>query len=127
MGARGAMPGGSHSEWRSVVGLALLLAMCSLPHAYRLVQQTQPSDATIGWWLQRMYFACQGMWLAVFVVRTRGDPAQDADVAAVHAAIGDLPGGLTLHLWLPIVGALLALLFFGVCKLSDPGVVTVRI
>lgn len=120
------MAGGSHSEWRSLIGLVLLLAVCSLPHGYRLLQQSNPSDATIGWWLQRLYFVIQGMWLAVFVVRTRGDPSKDEDVAAVHTVVGDFPGGLLLHLWLPIVGSILALLFFAASQLTDPGVVTVR-
>ena len=79
------MAGGSHGEWRSLIGLVLLLALCSLPHGYRLLQESNPSDATIGWWLQRLYFVIQGMWLAVFVVRTRGDPSKDDDVAAAHA------------------------------------------
>ena len=120
------MAGGSHSEQRSLAGLVLLLALCVLPHGYRLVRETKPSSATIGWWLQRLYFAIQAMWLAVFVVRTRGDPSEDDDVAAVHAVVADFPGGLVLHLWLPIVGSLLALLFFAVSQLTDPGVVTVR-
>lgn len=121
------MAGGSHSEWRSLIGLVLLLAVCSLPHGYRLLQESNPSDATIGWWLQRLYFVIQGMWLAVFVVRTRGDPSKDDDVAAVHTVVGDFPGGLLLHLWLPILGSVLALLFFAASQLTDPGIVTVRV
>ena len=117
---------GSHGEWRSLMGLVLLLALCSMPHGYRLLRETNPSDATIGWWLQRLYFAIQGMWLAVFVVRTRGDPTIDDDVAAVHTVLGDFPGGLGVHLWLPIVGSVSALLFFLVTQLTDPGRVTVR-
>ena len=63
------------------------------------------------------------LWIAPFLVYTRGDPAADPDVALVRSVLAAMPGGLLLHLWLPLLGATAALASFIVCKFSDPGVV----
>lgn len=118
--------GGSNSEFHGLIGLMFALAVCSAPHAARIMKEANPSDATIGYWLLRAYFVCNVTWISVFVVYTRGEPSKDKLVAAAHVAIGDMPGGLTLHMWLPLIGAAVSLAAFGICKFTDPGIVTVR-
>ena len=39
------------------------------------------------------------LWIAPFLVYTRGDPAADPDVALVRSVLAAMPGGLLLHLW----------------------------
>ena len=118
---------GGNSELHALMGMIFALVFCSAPHAARIVKQANPSDATIGYWLLRAYFVCNAAWITVFVIYTRGDPTKDKLVAAAHVAIGDMPGGLTVHMWLPLIGAAVSLAAFSVCKFTDPGIVTVRL
>ena len=46
-------------ELHNLMGLVAALLICGAPHAVRLIRAAEPSDATIGYWLQRSYFVLQ--------------------------------------------------------------------
>ena len=46
-------------ELHNLMGLVAALLICGAPHAVRLIRAAEPSDATIGYWLQRAYFVLQ--------------------------------------------------------------------
>ena len=50
---------GLMGELHNLMGLVAALLICGAPHAVRLIRAAEPSDATIGYWLQRAYFVLQ--------------------------------------------------------------------
>ena len=46
-------------ELHNLMGLVAALLICGAPHAVRVIRAAEPSDATIGYWLQRAYFVLQ--------------------------------------------------------------------
>ena len=60
-------------ELHNLMGLVAALLICGAPHAVRLIRAAEPSDATIGYWLQRAYFVLQAC----------GSPLSPAPLSAV--------------------------------------------
>jgi hypothetical protein len=109
-----------------LVKLLVVMLLCGVPHAGRVIKNAD--DTIIAQLLKCGYLFGHCVWTCVFLSFTRAGSNQqtiaEMPIEMVHEILASFPGGVSLHLWLPLVVEVVGIMLWVVCIWSNPGVVT---